>query len=82
MMDNDRSKNHMATAANPLKLTWHFQHRQHSMVDNHLPKGHLATAAPPLEVDLLLPAQATFNDGRSTFKRTPDNSCNPPLKLT
>ena len=32
------------------------------MMDNHLSKGHLTTAANPPEVDLTLPAQATFED--------------------
>ena len=44
------------------------------MMEDHLSERHLATA----EVDLLLPAQATLNDGRSTFKTTPDDSCKPP----
>ena len=52
------------------------------MMDNHLSKGHMATAASPPEVDLTLPTQATFNDGQSSFNRTLDNSCNPPMKLT
>jgi len=60
-------KKHLTTAANPLKLTWHFQHRQHSMMENHLSKGHLTTAATPPEVDLLLPSEATFNGGESSF---------------
>ena len=37
------------------------------MMDNHLSKGHLTTAATPPEVDLLLPAEATFNGGESSF---------------
>ena len=77
-MDKHRSKGHLATAAHPLKLAWHFQHMQHSMMDNHLSKGHLTTAANPTEVDLILPTQATFNDGRSSFRKTPDNSGPPP----
>ena len=37
-------------------------------MENHLSKGHLTTAAtPPHEVDLLLPAEATFNGGESSF---------------
>ena len=32
----------------------------------------------PHVVDLTLPTQATLDDGQSSFKRTPDNSCNPP----
>ena len=66
----------------PLKLTCYFQHRQHSMMEDQLSRKHLTTAANPPEVDLTLPTQASFNDGQSSFKRTPDNSCNPPLKLT
>ena len=37
------------------------------MMENHLSKGHLTTAANPPEVDLLLPAEATFNGGESSF---------------
>ena len=51
------------------------------MMDNHLSKGHLTTAAPPHEVDLLLLAEATFNDGESSFKKTPGNSCKPPHEV-
>ena len=37
------------------------------MMENRLSKGHLTTAATPPEVDLLLPAEATFNGGDSSF---------------
>ena len=36
-------------------------------MENHLSKGHLATAANTPEVDLLFPAEATFNGGESSF---------------
>ena len=48
------------------------------MMEDQLSNGHLTTAANPPEVDLILPTQATLNDGRSSFRKTPDNSCKPP----
>jgi len=48
------------------------------MMEDQLSKGHLTTAANPPEVDLILPTPATLNDGRSSFRKTPDNSCKPP----
>ena len=51
------------------------------MVEEQLSRKHLTAAASPPVVDLTLPTQATFNDGQSSFKRTPDNSCNPPPEV-
>ena len=52
------------------------------MKDNHLSTGHLTTAATPHEVDLLLPAEAPFNDGESSFKKGHLTTAANPLKLT
>jgi len=52
------------------------------MLENQLSIKHLTTAANTPKAGLTLPTQATFNDGRSTFKKkhlTTDAS--PPLKL-
>ena len=37
------------------------------MMEKHLSTGHLTAAANPPDVDLLLPAEATFNGGESSF---------------